>query len=125
MDPTNLPPHFVVVERFVGDALSWKRVAAAYPGRTDSHHSGVYYLRSDGGEMDDEEIVRLLKENPITLWNGFIQDGNNRIIAMISRLRRGMSYLPLYYEEYDESSLRSNGNGSSDCDGNIVGDITG
>jgi len=56
-------------------------------------------------EMTDEEIAKMLKENPVEFDNGFIRHGYHRACAMIGRLIQGKSYIPFYMKKdkiYDE-----------------------
>ena len=123
----------------LGDVLFLSRKRQVYTVLSGVHRPATHYSRSDGDEMTDEEIICLLKSEPITLWRDFIYDGNHRVIAMICRLRRGKPYLPLYYvevtdteanawphdEKYYESNLCDSSNGSGLRDGDIGSDIAG
>ena len=59
-------------------------------------------------DMDENEIQKMLKENPVEFQNGFIKHSYHRAVAMIGRLISGKSYIPFYMKEsqiYAEPTL--------------------
>ena len=60
-------------------------------------YSAAYFESLD--EMDDTEIRTFLKDNPIILGKSAVAHGKHRACAMIGRLIRGQTYVPLYVKE--------------------------
>jgi hypothetical protein len=57
-------------------------------------YSLAYY---DGlPEMSDDEIARLLRENPILVHDRAVGSGRHRVCAMIGRLAAGREYIPIW-----------------------------
>lgn len=49
--------------------------------------------------MTEQEIIELLKSNPIEVQNGCVTSGRHRATAMLGRLLRGEKYLPFYVQK--------------------------
>ena len=46
--------------------------------------------------MSDDDIERSLRLNPVKLNNNMLQSGRHRVCAMIGRIVKGKSYIPIY-----------------------------
>ena len=61
--------------------------------------------------MSDDEVVNMLKNNPVGFQNGFIKHGYHRAVAMIGRLINNKSYIPFYMKKsqiFDEPTKYDN-----------------
>jgi hypothetical protein len=67
-------------------------------------YSSYYYEELE--VMSDKEIAGILKKNPIMIAGGSFKSGRHRICAMMGRMLKGDSYIPVY-AIYLDSALKS------------------